>query len=75
VFLDAGKQAHILNIDTLDEVFTIKTNQPTRYTQKVNISKNERYIVSGMEKGLIIVHSLDLKNVEKELRCRKVHEL
>ncbi len=32
VFVDAGKQAHILNIETLDEVCTIKTNQPTRYT-------------------------------------------
>jgi hypothetical protein len=70
MFLDAGKQAHILNIESLDEVYTIKTNQPTRYTQKVCIDDKERYIVCGMEKGELVVHSLDLNNANRDLRCK-----
>lgn len=72
MFLDAGKLGKILNIETLDEVCSIQSNQPTRYTIKVDISEQEKYMVCGMEKSDIIVHRLDLENSDKSLRCKLV---
>jgi hypothetical protein len=66
MYLDAGKMAHIMNIDMMESVVKIDTKQPTRYTIGIN---NGSYMVCGMKTKHMLVYALDLKNSKQEKKC------
>ena len=66
MYLDAGKMAHIMNIDMMESVVKIDTKQPTRYTIGIN---DGSYMVCGMETKHMLVYALKLKNSKQEKKC------